>query len=204
MKVHHLKTYLMGHATANQLSDKLLSAIHDRKLPLERLMMLGRDGPNVNKAVFNIMNKCVFDVNKHGLVDIGTCVLHVVHNAFVKGLPCYGNNISDLVIDVHQWFKLSPARQEDYAALQVKQGVPVHKFLKHVPCRWLALRAALNRFLAQWSTLCVCFLTELPKMDKSVEKNAWFLRIKIAFQLKETIVNVHFLFSISKVLADFL
>ena len=35
----------------------------------------------------------------HGLVDIGTCNLHICHNAFGKGLGVFANEISEFVID---------------------------------------------------------------------------------------------------------
>lgn len=39
----------MGHATGEDLKLKLLSAIDTANLPLSKLLMLGSDGPNVNK-----------------------------------------------------------------------------------------------------------------------------------------------------------
>ena len=48
--VHHLQTYFMGHATGQQIDDKISSSIQDNGLTLENLLMLESDGPNVNKT----------------------------------------------------------------------------------------------------------------------------------------------------------
>ena len=50
--VHHLKTYLLGHATGQILANKILDVINDSGLMLKNLLMLGSDGSNVNKTVF--------------------------------------------------------------------------------------------------------------------------------------------------------
>ena len=53
VKVHHLKTYLMGHGTGVLLVEKLLSSLEDNEIPLLQLQSLESDGPNVNKTVWS-------------------------------------------------------------------------------------------------------------------------------------------------------
>ena len=43
----------MGHATGVLLAEKLLSSLEDNEMPLLWLQSLGRDGPNVDKTVWN-------------------------------------------------------------------------------------------------------------------------------------------------------
>jgi len=45
-----------------------------------------------------------------------------VHNSFGKGLDSYGKNLSEFIIEIHQWFKLSAARRLDFAQLQESKG----------------------------------------------------------------------------------
>ena len=79
-----------------------------------------------------------------GLVDIATCNLHVFHNAFSKALckrlSHFGNSVSEFVVNIHLFFKLSSARKEDYKNAQEELGMPTHGFLKHVDSRWLTLK----------------------------------------------------------------
>ena len=52
----HLCTSFMGHATSDDLCRKIMSAIEQNQLPLEKLITLGSNGPNVNKGVWNNFN----------------------------------------------------------------------------------------------------------------------------------------------------
>ena len=117
--------------------------------------MLESDGPNVNKTVWNILNDALVNLSNRnfGLTDIGMCNLHICHNAFAKGLEMFGSSISEFVIDLHLWFKVSAARREDYELMQEEMGLAKHRFFKHVECRWLSLHPALLRILEQMNEL---------------------------------------------------
>ena len=40
-----------------------------------------------------------------GLVDLGSCSIHTIHNAFGKGLEKCGKEIEQLCMDLHALFK---------------------------------------------------------------------------------------------------
>ena len=150
--VHHLQSYLMGHGSGAHLARKLISVIHDNGLALNNLIM-------VDKTVWNLLNKLILQLpdRSYGLIDIGTCNLHIFHKAFAKGPQVFGNELSELVIDIYTWFKLSAARREDYESVQENLGLPNHKFLKHVDSRWLSLQPSLQRICEQLRGLEKCF-----------------------------------------------
>ena len=77
--VHHLQSYLIGHATGTQLARKQISVVHDNGLTLNDLLMVESDGPNVNKTVWNLFNEQILQLpdRSYGLIDIGTCNLKV-------------------------------------------------------------------------------------------------------------------------------
>ena len=110
--VHHLQTYLMGHATGLHLAEKIISTFHDSGIALEQLQMLESDGPNVSTTVWNIVNDAFlnFPSRNYGLTDIDTCDRHICHNALTRGLEVFGSSISEFHIDLHLWFKMSAAR----------------------------------------------------------------------------------------------
>ena len=66
------------------------------------------------------MNKVIFKKVKYliqhdhpdfiGLLDLGSCSIHIIHNAFDKGLEQYGKGIDQLCLDCHSLFKYSAAR----------------------------------------------------------------------------------------------
>lgn len=82
----HLETCFLGKATGKILPENLILIIEKSNFPLEKLIMLASDGPNVNKTVLGIINSKVFDIRQKGLLNMGTCNLHVPYNAFVQSL----------------------------------------------------------------------------------------------------------------------
>ena len=124
----------MGHATWQQLADKLVSSLQENNFSLKKLQALLGDGPNLNKTVWNKVNEVVLALPKwtKGLVDIGTCNVHVFHNAFSKTLSNFGNSVSGFVVNILLFFKLSCARKEDYKNVQGELGILTHAFLKHM------------------------------------------------------------------------
>ena len=74
--IHYLRTYFMGHATGQQLADKLVSSLQENNISLKQLQVLESDGPNVNKTVWNKVNEVVLALPERskGLVEF-TCLL---------------------------------------------------------------------------------------------------------------------------------
>ena len=193
----------MGHATDRQLAEEIISSVQHNGIALGQLQMLESDGPNVNKTVWNIVNDVLVNRN-FGLTDIGTCNLHICHNAFAKGLEMFGSSISEFVIDLHLWFKMSAARREDYELVQEEMGLAKHKFLKHVECRWLSLHPALLIILEQMNGLKRYFLTVLPEKQSSSTSNARYIRIRRQLELKDLVAQIHFLVSVAEIFNPFL
>ena len=63
-----------------------------------------------------------------GLVDLGSCSIHVIHNAFGKGLKQHGKKIDQLCMDLHSLFKYSAARHEDFRQIQFEMEVETLQF----------------------------------------------------------------------------
>ena len=75
-------------------------------IPVAKLVTLVRDGPNVNKTIFRKMDELIRHDNPEltGLVDLGSCSIHTIHNAFGKGLEKCGKEIEQLCMDLHALF----------------------------------------------------------------------------------------------------
>jgi len=67
----------------------VFEALADNGLPVNKLIVLSSDGPNVNAAITNLVNKELTDSYIPMMVDIGSCNLHKVHNAFAKRLATF-------------------------------------------------------------------------------------------------------------------
>ena len=67
----------------------VFEALADNGLPINKHIVLSSDGPNVNAAVTNLVNKELTDSYIPMMIDIGSCSLHIVHNAFAKSLATF-------------------------------------------------------------------------------------------------------------------
>ena len=114
-----------------------------------------------------------------GLLNIRTCSIHAVHNAFLKGLQELGEECSDMIMAVYCFFSGWLACSDDFSQCQRKVIVPQHKFVKHVPTRWLTIREAASCLIKQWPALTEYFLEFLPKKNslKYLMSNAKYLKI---------------------------
>lgn len=124
--------------------------------------MLSSDGPNVNKTVWNKINENVMECRGKGILNIGTCNLHIIDNALTKGLSEFGDECSDLVIKIYYFFHNRPVRVEDFEKVQSKLKLPSHRFIKHSTTRWTTLKLSCSRVEEQISALKEYFLKFLP------------------------------------------
>ena len=71
-----------------------------------------------------------------------SCLIHVCHNSFCKGVKQYGDNAEELCMNLYYFFKNNPCRREDlFETLDLEELV----LLCHTQCRWLLLIPALQR-----------------------------------------------------------
>ena len=125
--------------------------IEEDNIPVDKLVTLVRDGPNVNMAIMRKIEQTIKDKHPEfkGSVDLGSCVLHAIHNGFGKGLQMYGKDIDQLYLDLHAIFKNSAAMREDYQQLQANLGADIEIFQQHTEVRWLSIGPAVRRVLQQ-------------------------------------------------------
>ena len=73
------------------------------------------------QQVYSKLNDVFEHQSVKPLVDVGTCSLHPVHNAFHKALDCLPFDIEQFANDIYSWFKLSAARRQDYNAVKLEE-----------------------------------------------------------------------------------
>ena len=166
-----------GHAEGEKVASKMFDQMAEDGLPMDRLITLVRDGPNVNKTIMRKLQQLITDKHPQfgGFIDLGSCVLHIVHNAFGKGLEKYGKDIDQLCLDLHSLFKYSAARRQDYKELQLDLDVEMHTFQQHTEVRWLSIGPAIRRILEQWDAICE-FINIMGKDEKKAPKSINFKR----------------------------
>jgi len=190
-----LESFFIGHGTAEILHEQMLKAIDNANLPLSRMLMVGSDGPVVNQKVFRLLNADIMADpgrdSKKSLLNIGTCNLHIMHNAFEKGLSKFGKKAEDLFINLYYYFNGYPSRKEDYRKSQIEMNVPIHALIKHVPSRWLTLGPVAERVAEQYPALLHFFETT-KKSSKKLNENDRV--VKIVNDLKNPSIEAEVLF----------
>ena len=158
-------------------------------IPVDKMVTLIRDGSNVNKAIFRKMNELITQDHPDfmGLIDLGSCSIHIIHNAFGKGLEQYGKVIDHLCIDNYSLFKYSAARWEDLRKFQQDMEAESSNFQQHTEVRWLSIGSAIKRILEQWSI--IKFIEELAKDSKNMPKSVNFKRVHAMLATKEKAVT---------------
>jgi len=212
VSTQYVKSVMFGHAKGKDLATALMDTISEKnyELPLSQLLSIGSDGPNVNKTVWRLINEQMKDSGLHGLVDLIACPLHTVHNAFRKGLMVYGEEAEELSMDIFQWFKTHPCQKEDFAKTVEDLEMEVNTFLRHVQCRWLTLLPCLQRLKDNWPAICQYFLKDLPQesqknhTSKHLKENDRYKRICERLKTHETLIQIHFLLSLTPMFQEYL
>ena len=139
----------------------------------DKLVAISRDNPNVNKSLMTILKEKVKKMPNARLVDYGSCVLHVNHNAFSKGLKIGADFVdtAQLAKCVYGFFKYSTIRREDFAAELIDLEMEEKNFLRHVDSRWLSLKPALERLDAQFEAVQNYFLKTVNDKANAGDKN---------------------------------
>ena len=122
-----------------------------------------------------------------GLVDLDSCSIHTIHNAFGKGLEKCGKEIEQLCMNLHALFKYSAARRED-SEVQIEMDSDLTNFLQHTVVRWLSIGPAVKRILEQWEAVTQ-FVTDLAKDPKKLPRSINFKRVHMMLNAKEKMVT---------------
>ncbi|KAM7298551.1 uncharacterized protein ISCGN_019145 [Ixodes scapularis] len=135
----------MGHSTAEDIQEVLLRALDP--LPLGKIIQISMDGPNVNLKFFRNMQVHLQEHHQVQCVDLGTCGLHTIHNAFRAGVVASKWGIDILLTSLSALFRDSPARREDFFTVTNQDTFPLH-FVAH---RWVENTLVIERALLLWN-----------------------------------------------------
>ncbi|CAF4107403.1 unnamed protein product [Rotaria sordida] len=158
---------LLGHAYAKTIRDIIIESFATDGLNLNKLLMLGRDNPNINISLENLID---VEIKKQGgcLLTIGSCNIHIIHNAFKNGI-------------------LS-SKCEDIDSVMEKA------ILYFSITRWVLLGKVIDRILNQWDILCDYFLCFLPeKQPVQIRENKRYESIKLVLSSNFSKVKFNFM-----------
>ncbi|KAL2102125.1 hypothetical protein ACEWY4_001293 [Coilia grayii] len=101
------------------------------------ILQLSMDGPAVNWKVYDMLTESIEQETGSKLLNIGSCGLHVMHNAFKAGSAKTKWGVEQTLSSLFWLFKDSPARREDYSKVTGSNVFPKqycqHRWLENVP-----------------------------------------------------------------------
>lgn len=130
----------LGHST----SADLLTAFKKELslLNMKNLLQVSMDGPNVNiKFLRDLKEELKHDPNSPILLDIGSCGLHNLHNAFKAAMKATTWDIVKFLRAICNIFSHVPARRADYIRFSGSNKFP----MKFCAVRWLQNGAVAER-----------------------------------------------------------
>ncbi|GBM14382.1 hypothetical protein AVEN_246554-1 [Araneus ventricosus] len=126
----YFNSVFLGHSRSSDIFEEFISAI--AKLKFSKTIQISMDGPNVNWKFYSMLQDYYFKEFGKKLLNIGSCGLHIMHNAFKAGCIASTWGIVDFLTSLYYLFKNAPARRDDF--LKESEGALPKKFIQH---RWL-------------------------------------------------------------------
>lgn len=189
----HLVTKFIEKADGKSLFEHLSNAVLSNGLTLKQILFLGKDGPKVNYKTERLFDEEKKKVHEgKGLLKLGSCNIHIVHNAMSKGLDTLAIDVSDFIIKIHLFFERSNLRWINYTNSQKEKKVKQIKLVKHLHVRWLSIEKASETTAEQLPALEHYFLEYIPSNEKVTLNNKLYK--DIVEYLKEPLLKGYLLF----------
>ena len=160
----------------------------DESIGFEKMLALSMDGPNVNWAVYRELSADI--ENRYGkkLLNIGSCGLHTVHNAFKAG-------VQDLKVDrvlksVHTLLYDTPARREEFVKYAYSDNDDVKFPLPFCSHRWLENVSVCDRAMHMYIPISKYVKSVVEKKSKN-PKTQSFETVSTWVQDKLALVKMH-------------
>lgn len=132
VSARYLTSVFLHHTTGEDLLEALKKGLED--LDLMKIIQLSMDGPNVNFKVLRLLKEDTRSApDSPQYLDIGSCGLHTVHNAFKTGFRKTDWQLVEFFRALFNLFKESPSRRGDYIKASGSSVFP----LKVCSVRWV-------------------------------------------------------------------
>ena len=118
----YLTTKFLGHTTAEDLKESLLSALQN--LDESKLVQISMDGPNSNWSMYRKIKDYRKEKDLSELVNIGSCSLHIAHRAFELGADATKRKLDDISNSLHKLFKKAGGWRTDYNSITGSKLLP--------------------------------------------------------------------------------
>ena len=163
IRIAYCGTLAVDHCPADIMLEHFLEFGKKVDLDYRYMLHIGMDGPAVNLKFEKLLkSSATFQSLEKEILSVGTCPLHIVHNAFCAGITKLDFKIDSFLIDVNFFFKLSAARRADYAGMAEFTEITSHFIQRHSTTRWVTMKKVCAGLLEQFENLRHYFITFLP------------------------------------------
>ena len=179
----------------------MLEKLQDQlDVDVSKLVQLSMDGPNVNWSLYKILSE---DLQKRvstnfRFIDIGSCGLHTVHNAFRAGHNASEWDLGHWFSSLSWLFKDTPARREDFTTITGSTEFP----LDHCAHRWVENIPVAERALKVWPHIRK-FIQHM-QMSKKAPRTKSFESLQASMKDELLVAKVESFISIAKLVQTFL
>ena len=159
VQVRYWDSSFLGHTTAIDLLEKFNEATES--VNHNNVVHVSMDGPSVNHKFYRDLVLYRKNQNLPQLVDIGTCNLHNIHNAFKLGFQNTTWEMKNLLRASYQILHDSPARRDDFVSVTESSLFP----LSFCGTRWVEDKIVADRLNDIWPNIVkiIKYWNSLPK-----------------------------------------
>ncbi|KAJ8671995.1 hypothetical protein QAD02_003254 [Eretmocerus hayati] len=170
----YFSSTFLGHAKASDLLYAFKTEFAKHGIDIVNLMtQLSMDGPNVNKKFRReLCESLEVSQNSPGLIDTGTCILHIVNNSYKKGHAEVDWNVNDFLRVIYYLFKDFPTRRADFIHFTCTTLFA----LNFCFIRWLENAKVMQRALSMVDPL----KTYVEAVEKNLPESNNFHKLKIS------------------------
>ena len=198
VEVRYLTSIFLGHTKAADLLVGFEKATD--VLNLTNMLHVSMDGPNVNWKFHDLLVAAREESGLPGILNVGSCGLHVVHGAFKTGAKAtdwdLGKVLKALFVILHD----TPARRSDYFDVTGSHVFPQ----MFCGTRWIEDGPVAERAIEIWDNIMklYVFWEKLPKSKQPSSKS--FTIVQKASKDQMTVAKFHFFLYVSSILKPFL
>ena len=198
VEVRYWHSMFLGHTTHLDLLNRFFEGLEG--LDVTKLLQVSMDGPNTNLLFLKKLKKERIDNELNGIIEKGSCSLHIVHGAYKTGAEKTDWNLHKVMKGSYFLLHDSPAWREDYVNLTGGSSYP----LQFCGTRWVEDKKVADHLIDIWGNMrkLYDYWEGLVKSKRPSSKS--YENVKAGINDKLVIAKLHFFLYLAGLLKPFL
>ena len=186
VKTRYFDSQFLKRPNAENVAKSIEASLSKHKIPKEKKINLGMDGPSTNWLVLQKIDESRSEVELPPLKTIGSWGLHIVSGALQTGADKYGWHLKKVLKALFNLFHDSPARRDVYIRINCSSTFAE----RFCPTRWVENEPVADRAIHVWDNVVTVddhyetlTVSKRPQNNKSYEtlvchKNDIVMKVK--------------------------